>query len=325
MHTRNLLGHSLRARRYFAGGGEVVRLVAAVLCAGCLGASAEAGVVRLYWADAASNRVQSARSDGTSVQDVVTGYQAQDVAFDVASDYLYVMTSHDVYRTSLDGSSVRHIYNNMSAARGMALDLVHGKMYLGDTGRNRIVRTNLDGSNSVALIETGLDDPSGIALDVASGKMYWADSGTRRIQRANLDGSQIEDLVTGLQQPYHLDLDLVAGKIYWTDRGADVIRRANLDGSQVETVVATGDLPSGIKLDVAGGRIYWTDSSRQVISSVNFDGSGLVDVVTTADGALLASPAGLSLMSVAVPEPASWILAAVGVAAALVFRRKSAS
>lgn len=321
MNIRFQLGHSLRAAQSLAGGREAVRFVIASLCAGCLAASAEAGVVQLYWADAASNQVQSARSDGTAVQNVVSGYQAQDVAFDVASNHLYLVTATDVYRSNLDGTSMRHINNNLSAARGLALDLVHGKLYAADNGYNRILRTNLDGSGAEALIDVGLGDPSGIALDVANGKLYWADSATRKIQRANLDGTHVEDLVTGLQQPHGLDLDLTAGKIYWTDMGADVIRRANLDGSQIETVVATGDLPTDLKLDTAGGKIYWTDGSRPVIASANFDGTGVADVLT---GAPLDGPAGLSLMTVAVPEPASWSLAALGLAAALLFRRKSA-
>ena len=103
---------------------------------------------------------------------------------------------------------------------GIALDVVGGKMYWTDIGRDKIQRANLDGSHIEDLVTQGLWAPGGLALDVVGGKMYWTDWGTDKIQRANLDGSHIEDLVTqGLIGPSGLALDVVGGKMYWTDWG----------------------------------------------------------------------------------------------------------
>lgn len=316
MHTLSQLGRTLRAAPW-AGRQSLIRFFAAAVCAGGWTA-AEADMVRVYWADSASHRVQRAKIDGTAVHDVVTGYEARNLALDAGSDHLYLVTAHDVYRSQINGENLRHIYNNMDSAQGFALDLTHGKMYVGDGGFNRIVRTNLDGSSSTALIE-GLGNPTGISLDIARGKIYWVDAETRKIQRANTDGTGIEDLVTGLQSPKDLDLDLVHGKIYWTDSGADVIRRANLDGTQIENLIATGDEVFGIKLDLEGGKIYWTDSSRPVIQRANLDGAAIEDVVSLSNGPLLDNPIGLALT--AVPEPSSLLLGSLGLAAALGWRK----
>ena len=124
-------------------------------------------------------------------------------------------------------------------------------MYWTDTGRSRIVRTNLDGSQIEDLVTRSLNIPQALALDLARGKMYWMDPGTIRIQRANLDGSQVEDLVvTGLDYPDGLALDLAGSKMYWTDAGTNKIQRANLDGTRIEDLVIGLSDPVGLALDI---------------------------------------------------------------------------
>jgi hypothetical protein len=108
---------------------------------------------------------------------------------------------------------------------GIALDLVHGKMYwtlitatpAGNPPR-KIQRANLDGSNIEDLVVMMLADQTAslyaIALDVANDKMYWTEVddrmlGLSKIHRADLDGSNVEDLVTGvLRSPLGIALQL---------------------------------------------------------------------------------------------------------------------
>ena len=173
----------------------------------------------------------------------------------------------------------------------------HPFIYWTDAGTGKIQRANLDGSNIVDLVTTGLEYPFDIVLDVAGGKMYWTDAGTdagtAKIQRANLDGSNVEDLVTtGLVEPYGLTLDVAGGKMYWIDDGAGKIQRANLDGSNVEDLVTQGLIgPRGIALDVAGGKMYWTDVDMDKIQRANLDGSNVQDLVTQG----LENPFGIAL------------------------------
>ena len=215
--------------------------------------------------------------------------------------YLAVSTTRTIQRANLDGSQLEELTRYIGPGRGgftdIVLDVAAGKMYWSvydadNDGTGRILRANLDGSQSETLI-TGsprLTRPSGLALDVGAGKMYWGntflgDEGTSSIQRANLDGSQIEDLITsGLSWPRELDLDVAAGKMYWVD--ADKIQRANLDGSEVEDLVVTGLAgPLDIALDVTGGKMYWVDIETEKIQRANLDGSQVEDLVVAGLGA----------------------------------------
>ena len=148
---------------------------------------------------------------------------------------------------------------------GLALDVGGGKMYWTEwgTGRRRIRRADLDGTNAETLID-GMRTflAGGIALDLTHGRMYWAEDGVGeemgRIRRADLDGTKAETLVGDLPGPYGVALDVPNGKMYWTDPADSTIHRAGLDGSAVELLVAGLVYPRGIALDVAGGKIYWT-------------------------------------------------------------------
>ena len=204
-----------------------------------------------------------------------------------------------IQRANLDGSNIEDLVTQgLEDPRGIALDVVGGKMYWTDRDADKIQRANLDGSNVEDLVTRGLRDPSGIALDVVGGKMYWTDRGRNKIQRANLDGSNVEDLVTrGLRDPSGIALDVVGGKMYWTDWGTDKIQRANLDGSNVEDLVTRGLWnprlwdPSGIALDVVGGKMYWTDWGTYKIQRANLDGSNVEALVTRG----LRGPIGIAL------------------------------
>ena len=214
-----------------------------------------------------------------------------------AKMYLAAATTRTIHRANLDGSQLEALATHRGPGRAgfsdLDLDVVAGKMYwvipdVDNDGSGRIVRANLDGSQSENLV-AGIPDlrTNALALDVGAGKMYWAntfhqgDTGTSSIQRANLDGSQIEDLVTsGLSSPRGLDLDVAAGKMYWVDDGAAKIQRASLDGSQVEDLVVTGlASPISLALDVGAGKMYWVDIEAHKIQRANLDGSQVEDLV----------------------------------------------
>ena len=204
---------------------------------------------------------------------------------------MYWATAHgSIQRATLDGSNVEYLrYGNSDDnyggdnLGGIALDVAAGKIYWTDHEEETIWRTDLDGSNSEALV-TGLIVPSylrsSIALDPGRGKMYWTDPETSKIYRADLDGSNVEDLVAGLGFPVSIALDLGTGKMYWTDSGTSKIQRADLDGSNVEDL-ATGLVDfdgSDIALDTRAQKMYWTGRGPVSIYRANLDGSRVEDV-----------------------------------------------
>ncbi len=254
-------------------------------------------VLRLYWTDARTGRIQRAELDGSDIRTLVSGLgQPRDLALDRDGGRMYWTDygSDKIQRANLDGSGVEDLVTEgLKEPFGIALDVAGGKMYWTDWGTDKIQRANLDGSGVEDLVTTGLNEPYGLALDLEGGKMYWTDWGTDKIRRANLDGSGAEDLVTGLNQPRGIALDLGDGRMYWADWGSDKIQRANLDGSGVEDLVTSAGLltPQAIALDAGGGKMYWTDYGTDKIQRANLNGSQVEDLVTSG----LNEPYGLAL------------------------------
>ena len=195
---------------------------------------------------------------------------------------IYWTTGEKILRADADGGNVEDLVS-FGSPRSLALDVLEGHVYWTDQSSRWIWRANLDGSETVAVVTSGLIRPVAIDLDLVRGRIYWTDAGSNKIQRADLDGSNVESLVSvGLHSPEGLTLDVDAGKVYWSDYGTNKIQRANLDGSNVEDLIATGlRIPGELALDLAAGKIYWTDYGTDKIQRANLDGSNVEDLVTT--------------------------------------------
>ena len=159
----------------------------------------------------------------------------------------------------------------------------------GCTGR--IVRANLDGSDSEVVVTGGTFPNSrsffGVALDLQSDKLYWSeDDENQFIRRSDLNGCAAEVViyptVPGFAQD--LALDIAGSKIYWAGslESTDGIYRVGMNGSQLEQPYS-GFSPNGLALDLVNGKMYWT-RGRQAgagIRRANLDGS---DVELLVDG-----------------------------------------
>ena len=100
------------------------------------------------------------------------------------------------------------------------MDLAASQVYIAeaDSGANRIVRTNFDGSGRT-IISAPLGFPHGVALDLANGHVYSTNAGVPRIgiHRSNLDGTAFTTILSlGGDRPRGIALDLSAGHIYFT-------------------------------------------------------------------------------------------------------------
>jgi hypothetical protein len=291
----------------------------------------------LLWGDFLTETIQRSNLDGSNVQNVVPPGAAQrpwSVAVDRTNGYLYWTeysrsgsTLGGISRSNLDGSGVVNLLtpaDNPSNPSGLALDLTHGKMYWTDSWlQSPIRRANLDGSGAEAIAPAA--SARDIALDVAGGKMYWTNWLDGTIRRANLDGSDVELLFgSGVgAQPYGIALDLLHDRMYWTEARTGLIRRANLDGSSVMDVLSGADVPVAITLDVMGNRLYWSQQPLHETASIyraHLDGSHMETLVTG-----LGAPYDLTIDGVPpgrVPEPATALLLALGVVAALAARTR---
>jgi len=203
-----------------------------------------------------------------------------------------------VQSANIDGTNLNNIITEKNMPCGLAIDWQSDpqKLYYCERGEEKIVRTNLDGSQPEDVI-TGISGIRDIELDPVNRKIYWVRDtwGDDAVQRANMDSlnSQIEDLFTSTSIGYGfygIGLDLKNEKVYWTQAYngcSDKIRRMNFDKTGFETIIVYPQsvLLSPWDIDVAGDKIYWTDCglSEDVILYANLDGTQIDTVIKEVD------------------------------------------
>lgn len=132
------------------------------------------------------------------------------LALDVAGGRMYVTqgvgSSDSIYRSNLDGSDVELLVNDGEGAGGIALDLLHGKMYYTDL-ENGVRRRNLDGSSPQSVSQGSQSlGTLDVALDLGAGQLYFSSwYGIAGIWRGELDGSNLGLWLPGVQA-YVLDV-----------------------------------------------------------------------------------------------------------------------
>ncbi len=155
---------------------------------------------RIFWTDRNNQRIQRSNIDGSVVETIVdlTGEDTPNaIALDPAERMVYWTGINRVARIGMEGTGEAETLVNFSGpANGLALDLLHRKMYWTNQGDGRKVqRASLDGSGVQDIVTNGAGDPIGIALDVPGNRVYWSDQAGRKIRSAKLDGSDFAILV----------------------------------------------------------------------------------------------------------------------------------
>ena len=268
------------------------------------GVVVEDGLDRVWWSDLTGDEIVRLATDAlpaTPPEVVVSPINPLGIALDQSARpdggklYWSVQvlpppnggqTINGILRADLDGSDVEVLVDGLSSPIGVALDLVHGKMYWTEHSRGAIARANLDGSG-VSDVLTGLNDPIFIALDVAAGRMYWTDHDGRRIRRASMaDGSGLISLGTGGGAPEGIVLDLARGWVYWTETTGDQVQRADLDLGSRQVVAADGGFVDlvGIAVDVPGQVLWLADYNALRVQRYDLVGGVLSDVRTGLSG-----------------------------------------
>lgn len=205
---------------------------------------------KIYWSETWAHKIRRANLDGSGAE-VISDTSSNvystplDLELDLTNQKIYWTDPGQkrVFRADLNGANPQQVLK-AGAALGLALDLDHGKAYIGEgagLSAQRILSVNLDGSGMTVLFDTAvLPNRDLMDLEIAGGKLYWING--KEIEYCNLDGSGRAVLIPGLSNPRGLEIDRAANKVYWTEENK--IRRANLDGSGVETL-QTG--PNGLE------------------------------------------------------------------------------
>ena len=177
----------------------------------------------------------------------------------------------------------------------LAVDGIHGKLFLADAQTKAIFKANLDGSG-LTQIKSGLAaSPTDLALDVSNQLVYFTTSSplqnNNTIQRMDYGGSNLTTLLTAGVAPAAsvtrctaIAVDAPNGKIFLVD-GAGSLWSMPLSGASVTSLATvSGAFPTGLALDSANQQVYFSVSSTvqsaNAIRRVSYTGTGLATLFT---------------------------------------------
>ncbi len=239
----------------------------------------------VYVTDVETRQILRMAPDGSNVQVLVSGVEANDIDIDIGARKMY-WTDHDkdVMRANLDGSGVEVLLKDMPSPYCLALDLAGQRLlWTNQLGNPRVQSSTLEGADVRDLVPGKAEFMIGISVDHVNRALYWMDGYYKgHVVRAYVDGGNPKPIATTVGIANGIDVDPAGGKVYSTEYGNgpgdDVIRRANLDGSNVETLFDASDglqTPQHIAVDPTAGKIYWADLHAHRVQRGNLDGTGL--------------------------------------------------
>ena len=221
----------------------------------------------------------------------------------------FSLTFQGVVRTVNTGGSI-----TLGSPAALVVDPA-GDLYIADSGNNRIVEVNAQGTASVLTItglSPALSSPHGIAIDGA-GNLYIADTGNSRVVKVSPSGagSTLSTVSVTLSSPQGIALDQ-SGDIFIADTGNNRIVEVTSGGSAaaLTLTVSSGSSslssPKGLAVDVSGN-LYIADSGNNRVVTV---ASGSTTGVAFSTGQL--SPALSNPSSVAVDRIGNVFIADTG-------------
>ncbi|CAL1546195.1 unnamed protein product [Lymnaea stagnalis] len=145
---------------------------------------------------------------------------------------------------------------------GLAVDWVHGNLYLSDTGLDKIEVLRLNGSHRKILVNTDLDEPRALVLDPQYGWIYWSDWGVQpKIEKCGMNGQNRKSIITKhIAWPNGLTIDYIQRRLYWVDAKLHTIGSSDLDGNNYKLILKNhGYLGHPFGITVFEDYLYWTD------------------------------------------------------------------
>jgi hypothetical protein len=155
---------------------------------------------KLYWSSSSlTPKIFRVNVDGSGFEEIVTmSYSSTSYSVYLALDtiggkiYFFETNGPTLQRCNLDGSSKEILISSgLDHPRNLVLDNANSRLYWTDYGIDRILSSNLDGTDQRYLTYQS-PNPRGIALDSEQGKIYYSEIYYSIIRRINLDGSSSE-------------------------------------------------------------------------------------------------------------------------------------
>nr|CAH7742116.1 unnamed protein product [Callosobruchus chinensis] len=212
----------------------------------------------LYWSDLKTKKIHSQQlveNPGFGTPDVNialpgTWYPVA-IAVDWVGHKLYVADSVGQKIDLFELQEKWHgivLGSNLTNPADIALDPLVGYMFVADS--SQVVRANMDGTNSIAIVSEAAYKASGIALDLITKRVYWCDSLLDYIETVDYDGNRRFLVIRGQQVPSPTRLALFENKVFWTDATKQGVMSVDrYDSSTIQSLYKLKDIrdPRAIK------------------------------------------------------------------------------
>lgn len=197
----------------------------------------------LYWSDREKNGIMKSDPDGKNVRQIIFGLDIPiGLAIDESRGRIYWNNwkqsaspqSGEIGYASLEGDSTNIIITEGLASGGHLLfDPNSDTLYISDVFGGKIVKTDIDGNNSITITTAG--QPEQLAIDYQNRRLIWADIELDEILSVGLDGLNKQVLIDFNDQfanPRALVIDQNNSKILFVITNNDFYS-SNLDGTNM--------------------------------------------------------------------------------------------
>ncbi len=140
---------------------------------------------------------------------------------------------------------------------GFAIDKEINKIFYTDTGTNKIMKCDLDGSNveEVYYLPSGLADLGDIEVNTTNQMVYWINKGQSRIQSCDYNGNNFTNAITGLTTPSSLCIN--NDILYWIDNTNDQILQHSILTGSTTPLVETFGKGSNLQMNTETEELFW--------------------------------------------------------------------
>lgn len=160
---------------------------------------------KVYWTDSANRSIYSMNRDGSQIVMITRVERPRAIVVDPCQGHLYFSdwgrfgNSGKIYRSTMAGNLKEAIIEaDLTQPSGLALDYEERKLYWTDALREKIERSDLNGTNREILLSATIYP---FALTVFGNYIYWTDLQLRGVYRAEKHtGSGMIEMVKRLEE-----------------------------------------------------------------------------------------------------------------------------
>nr|XP_022902920.1 low-density lipoprotein receptor-related protein 2 [Onthophagus taurus] len=192
----------------------------------------------IYWVEfnrGTWNGIFRIRPNGSELQPIVregigsNGIRGLAIDWVAGNLYFTNVFPHENYLEVcwLDGRYRKVLFKTTTdAPRELAVNPLKRLLYWIDYGQYpRIGKANLDGTESMPIVTTGISNPKDLTIDMATHDVYWVDAKLDTIQKVSFLGGTRQIIMRNLPNPMGIAIHM--NDVYWVDRNLRTVFKAS--------------------------------------------------------------------------------------------------